>query len=167
MLSWKINEQSLQKALANARNFEQKVIRKAIRKGFTNWAKEVQAAIRANITWNDKQLRRSITYKIKSKKKRIWCGVGAPSGKLVGVGSTGDKIWLAHKSRWYNDGFRVIQKGFKSGRTGKNWREGLRGQGLGSKIYQTNFITNAHATHQSRVVDHIIRSIKEATEQNG
>ena len=81
-----------------------------------------------------------------------FCAIGVVSGRKVVSESHGRKgkyeypryssrtrNWPMHEAnlaRWYEDGFRAWRKGLPSNRTGKGWRKGLNGQGLGPRIYR-------------------------------
>lgn len=160
MLSFKINKESLNALSLKLANFEKKVRNKIVRKGMKNWARETEQAIKSNITWKETTIQKHIAHKIKTKKGKVWCGVGGKSGVKVNHG-LGNQFWAASKIRWYNDGFRPWAKGVKPNRKGKDWRRNLKGN-VGGVIYNTKFIDRAYEQQRSRVVHHIENSIREA-----
>jgi hypothetical protein len=164
--SWKIDEKSIREIQESLKGFERKVRNKIIRQGARDWANDTTGVIKSNITWNDKVLKKYVTSKIKTLKRGrgIWVGVGIRSGVRVGQGI--DSHWAGTKARWYNDGWTAYPKGRKSGRTGKDWRLGLRGVG-GTKVYQTNFITNAGELMLPRLPQYIVNSIQSAIQEQG
>lgn len=91
-------------------------------------------------------------------------GVGFRSGVRVGAGI--DSHWVATRARWYNDGWTAYPKGRKSGRKGKDWRLGLRGVG-GTKVYQTEFVTQTANRMLPTLENYIINSIQEAIKEQG
>lgn len=157
--SWKIDESSIRQIQESLRGYERKVRNKIIRSGAKEWADDTIQVVKSNINWNEKDLKRAITSKIKVLKKGrgIWVGVGIRSGVRLGEGGF-DSYWAATKARWYNDGWTAYPKGKKSGRKGKDWRLGLRGQG-GRKVYQTQFITRAGEKMLPKLQEYIIRAI--------
>lgn len=92
--------------------------------------------------------------------KAVWCGVGIRGGRKL-TNKNGDAFWAASKARWYQDGFRVWNKGQKSGRKTRKWREGLKGN-LGPVIYDTKFITKAAEAAMPKAEGHIIKAFQEA-----
>lgn len=160
MLSWKVNKESLNLLSIRLQTFEKKVRNKIVRKGMKAWAKETEQAIKANITWKETTIQNNIAYKIKTKKGKVWCGVGGKSG-VKGRHGLGNQFWVASKIRWYNDGFRPWQKGIKSGRKGKDWRRNIKGN-TGSVIYKTEFVNRAYEKQSTRVLFHIENAILEA-----
>lgn len=160
--SWQISDQSIKEIQKSIKDFDTKMKKKIIRDGARKWGKMTIAAIRSNITWNEKDLKKHVKMKVKTLRKNrgIWIGVGIESGKKLGEGGF-DSYWAATKARWYQDGWTPYPKGRKSGRKGKDWRLGLRGQG-GTKIYQTKFIERAAAQTLPQLPAYIIESINSA-----
>lgn len=158
-VSWQIDKRSLEKLNGVLRELEQKVQKKIVRKGLRIWSKEVMAKIKGNITWDDKELKRSIITKIKTLKKNkgFWIGVGVEGGKKV----SSDSYWIATRARWFHDGFTPYPKGKKSGRTGKGWRRNLKNQG-GNKIYNTQFVEKERQQALASLPQKIVDAIKEA-----
>lgn len=165
MLSFKVNKQSLQKVVQQIKGLDEKAERKAIRKGLRRWAKYAESLIKANITWDEKTLKRSIAIKIKKLKKKrgYWVGVGIEGGKLVGIGLSGDIVWAATKARWYEGGFHAYPKGVPSGRTGRGWRAGLKGR-KGRKVYETHFVEKAYEMAKPMLPIYVEQALKEAIE---
>lgn len=160
--SWQIDKKSLEVVLSQIKQFEKKALNKVLRTGATAWGKATAAALRANLPINDKDLRGTITWKVKKLKKNkgLWCGVGFRSGVKVGDGYL-DSTWAGTKARWYNDGWRPYPKGKPSGKKGKGWRYGMRGQ-VGSKIYETRFVENTASTMLPLFPKYISESLNQA-----
>jgi hypothetical protein len=133
--SWQIDKKSLEIILNQIKRFEKKAQNKVLRRGASAWGRATTAALKAAVPINDKELRESITWKVKKLKKNrgLWCGVGFRSGRKI------DTTWAGTKARWYNDGWTAFPKGRKTQRTGKGWRKGLRGAN-GRLVYQTRFV---------------------------
>lgn len=165
MLSFRTNKDSLNALSFKLKNFEKKIRNKIIRRGMKAWARETEQAIISGITWNENTIQKNIGHKIRSKKGRIWCGIGCKRG-VKGRHGLGNQIWVASKVRWYNDGFRPWQKGVKSGRKGKDWRRNLTGN-VGGVIYRTQFMNRAHEVQSTKVVYHIEQAILEAINEAG
>jgi hypothetical protein len=160
--SWKIDEKSIREIQESLRGFERKVRNKIIRQGGRQWANDTIDVVKSNITWNSKNVKKHIASKIKTLKRGrgVWIGVGVRGGVKV------DSGWIGTKARWYNDGWTAYPKGRKSGRTGKGWRNGLRGVG-GRKVYETNFIIKAGEQMLPRLPQYIVNSIQSAIQEQG
>ena len=153
--SWKIDESSVRQIQQDLKNFDRKMRSKISREALKEWGQDTAAVVKANMgSWDSKDLKKHITYKIKVLKKGrgIWAGVGIKSGVKL------DSGWAATKARWYNDGWTAYPKGQKSGRKGKNWRNGLRGQG-GRLFYKTEFMDRAGKKMMPKVPEYIIKAI--------
>lgn len=157
--SWQIDSRTIKQIQTSLKEFDTKLKKKIIRDGARQWGKDTIQTIRNNMTWQEKDLKKAVKMRVKTLRKNrgIWIGVGIESSKKVGKGV--DTYWAATKARWYNDGWTPYPKGRKSGRKGKGWRNGLRGQG-GQKIYQTHFMDLAAQQQLPKLPDYIIEAIQ-------
>lgn len=158
--SWQIDSRTIKQIQSSLKEFDTKLKKKIVRDGARQWGKDTIQVIRNNMTWKEQDLKKAVKMKVKTLRKNrgVWIGVGIESGKKLGEGGF-DTYWAATKARWYNDGWTPYPKGRKSGRTGKDWRLGLRGQG-GQKIYQTHFMDRAAQQQLPRLPDYIIEAIQ-------
>jgi hypothetical protein len=167
MLSWKINPVSLKLLSDEMASLDKTIRRKAIRTAAKKWSIKVINAIKSNIDWNEGTIQDYLDFKVKSLKRGqiLWIGVGSLAGKKIRTESNAGTAWVASKVRWYNDGWRPVPKGYKSGRKGRGWRKGVRNLG-GTVYYNTKFVDRAHAQTQDSFVqivsNEIIKAINES-----
>lgn len=167
MLSWKINNASLEEISRALQGVEKRIQRKALRKGMRNWAKEIQTRVKANINWNEKGrglkrfiIAKSATYK---RGRIVWTGVGIAGGDMTS--SKDEQVRARSKANWYNNGWHAYPKGEKSGRKGRGWRKGLRGR-KGSLVYNTKFFDRAYEGADDLLIKHITEAVQEGIRDN-
>lgn len=166
MLSWKINENSLAEITRLLSEVDKKIVRKVLRKGMRNWAKQIQQKVKSNISWQERNrgLKKSIITKSATYKRGrvVWTGVGIAGDEYTS--SKGEVVDLRSKANWYNNGWHAYPKGQKSDRKGRGWRKGLRGQ-KGNKVYETKFFDDAYQGADKLLIQAIEDSIREAIQE--
>ena len=131
--------------------------------------------MRRRIKPSDPEMRRDGIVKLKTYKrgKVFWAGVGVRKDNL-GSG------WRAH---FWNNGFRVWQKGLRKDGTPKpapkhpgrnprprldpwnrrsNWRDGIKKRGLGARIGRWQFITKTNLEWGPKAAQYVRDAIAEA-----
>lgn len=149
--------------------------KKVVRKGLREWGKRALRAMRRRIRSSDPEMRRDGIVKLKTYKrgKVFWAGVGV---RKDGLGSG----WRAH---FWNNGFRVWQKGLRKDGTpkpapkhpGRNprprldpwnrrsgWRDGIKKRGLGPRIGRWLFITKTNLEWGPKAAQYVRDAIAEA-----
>lgn len=160
--SWKIDDSSLKEIQRSLKQFDAKMKKTIARDALRKWAKGAVSQMRNNMTWKEKDLKKAVKVKVRTLRKNrgVWVGVGIEAGKKLGSGGF-DSYWAATKARWYNDGWTAYPKGKKSGRKGKGWRLGLRGQG-GRKVWETKFLERTAEQTLPLLPSYIIEAIETA-----
>lgn len=161
MINYGVSQQSLKAIQQDLQTLGRTLAKKIIRTGLRAWGNETAALMRANMTWNDEEVKRAVKIKVVSFKrnKGIWIGVGIEGGKTVTA--HGKPFWAATLGRWYNDGWTPYPKGRPSGKKTRGWRKGVRNVG-GSKIYELDFLTKTARTAHQTISFHIEEALRSA-----
>jgi hypothetical protein len=135
-----------------------KMRRSIIRKGLRRWSRAVRAAIRSNLTVDDKELKSNIRVKVKSYRRgsKIWIGVGVADNETRPQTNPGLRVAM------YEGGWRPWPKGKASGRTGKDWRRGLRRVVSSTKVHRTMFMSKAQAQTKGLIIPAIREELDSA-----
>lgn len=141
-----------------------KIQRQIFKTGLREWAKATRAAVRANLTVNDKALKASVTIQTKTFNKgtTIRVRVGCKNN------ATGPATNPGLRSSFFEGGFRPWSKGESSGRKGRGWRKGLKGSKLaGTKIHATRFMKRAQEQTKHLIIPNIIAAMNAAIAKVG
>lgn len=140
-LKYKVDQSSARGVVAVLSRVPTRLRNKIIREAYKEWGQGVIGAIRKNISWNSKNMKRAVKQVIKSYRrgKIMYSCVGVEDG-----GSRDNKSKPGWRAHMYDQGWTPYPKGKPTNRRGKGlgraWRKGLRNQG-GTKIYKTEFIS--------------------------
>lgn len=149
--------------------------KKIVRKGLREWGKRAMRAMRRAIPANDLEMKRDAAVKLKTYKRGrvFWAGVGIRK----------DQVRSGWRSHFWNNGFRVWQKGIRKDGTpkpapkhpGRNpypkiawwarrsgWRKGIKKKGLGTRMGRSLFITRTNHQWGPRAGEYVRDAIAEA-----
>lgn len=141
-----------------------KIQRQIFKTGLREWAKATRAAVRANLTVNDKELKASVTIQTKTfnKGSTIRVRVGCKNN------ATGPATNPGLRSSFFEGGFRPWAKGQPSGKKGKGWRKGLKRTRLASrKVHATLFMKRAQEQTKHLIIPNIIAAMNTAIAKVG
>lgn len=144
------------------KDFERKIQKKVLRQGLKKLGATIKGRVVAGLgKVRSKRLKNGTKTKIKVYKrgKIMWLGVGFLLDK------NSDAEWQTRVMAFcYEGGFRPYPKGKPHQGKGKGWRSGIRRAG-GTKVHQTNFISNARQTletdGQQMLHDNVVQAISE------
>ena len=149
--------------------------KKIVRKGLREWGKRAMRAMRRAIPANDLEMKKDAGVKLKTYKRGrvFWAGVGIRK----------DQVRSGWRSHFWNNGFRVWQKGLRKDGTpkpapkhpGRNpypkiawwarrsgWRKGIKKKGLGLRMGRSLFITRTNNQWGPRAGEYVRDAIAEA-----